>query len=493
MLHAQVELHVVLNLANCEAHSRQIASLNDLPHDQRKTIWLNRSDSALTPWVVDRFGLEGIKRLGFRYLSPQRFMLYLGEYGTSTCLVTVARDTVDRFPLEALPARVPQIKDMHLREELHPAKGVVHARSTPSNAEDSSTFPYSPPSMGTDATERPAAVVRTHRWKVERTHDMGPISSALQMVATTRSVWLLDEIVGTVYRMEPDTGDRCQLVTMGDARTLMQKAALSSTASVALLERELSAEGLLASRSGEEGCSLVIGCSDTTSVGANGPSARYQQVVLTLGPPASPPLTRVVDRSDVDGRGLMLTPSGLGRVDSAYIAQIFKLGRSDAGHPLFAQLLWQGDSMCLGRTVPFNYYSEAWEGLKPYQFVNGHFSAEHFIYASAPRIISLRDGKESDLSGALAIPPGPVAMQMKQNYFTMSMHSGKDTISIVYFIHERLYLARIGHAPDGYYTPIDRTPIPLEGHDVKAVQLIGTDQLFVLPSALDELVLFTFE
>lgn len=189
----------------------------------------------------------------------------------------------------------------------------------------------------------------------------------------------------------------------------------------------------------------------------------------------------------------MLTPSGLGRVDSVHIAQIFTMDGTDQGHPLFAELHWRGDSICVGQTVQFNYFTEAWEGLKPYQFVNGHFSADHFIYASAPRIVSIRNGKESDLSSSLAIPPGPVAMQMRQNYFSMSMHCGTDTIGIVYFIHDTLHLARIVHAPDGSYTPIDRTPIPLQGHDVKALQLIDTDQLLVLTSAWDELVLFTFE
>ncbi|MBK8950797.1 MAG: hypothetical protein IPM68_18655 [Flavobacteriales bacterium] len=144
ILHAQAELHVLLNLANCEAHSRQIATLNDLPRDLKKTVWLSRSDSALTPWVVDRFALEGIKQLGFRYLSPQRLRGYLGQYGTSTCFVTVGLDTVDRFPLEALPSRVAEIKDAHARAKLDPAREAGLALIAPPAAQDPSAGPGSP-------------------------------------------------------------------------------------------------------------------------------------------------------------------------------------------------------------------------------------------------------------------------------------------------------------------------------------------------------------
>ncbi|MBK6627243.1 MAG: hypothetical protein IPG35_06570 [Flavobacteriales bacterium] len=492
ILHAQAELHVLLNLANCEAHSRQIATLNDLPRDLKKTVWLSRSDSALTPWVVDRFALEGIKQLGFRYLSPQRLRGYLGQYGTSTCFVTVGLDTVDRFPLEALPSRAAEIKDAHARAKLDPAREAGLALIAPPAAQDPSAGPGSP-SMYSVTTGRRATVVRTRRWKVERTADQGPISSAVQLVATQRSVWLLDEIVGMVYRMDLDTGDRVQLVKIGDAHALMNLASRSAPAAAGLAVLDLRSEGLIHARTPEEGCGLVMWCVDPAADDRNIRAARTQQVVLTLPTQGEPTLTRVIDRSAVDGRGLMLTPSGLGHLDSVHIAQIFKLDGADEGHPLFAELHWRGDSMYVGQTVPFDYFNESWEGLRPYQFVNGHFSADHFIYASAPRMVSLRDGKQSDLSALLAIPPGPVAIHMRQNYFTMSMHCEKDTISIVYFSNDALHLARIGHAQAGSYTPIDLTPIPLKGHDVKALQLIGTDQLLVLSAALDEVVLFTFE
>lgn len=434
--------------------------MNDLPQDLRKTVWLSRSDSALTPWVVARFGLEGVKRLEIRYLTPQCLRRYLGAYGTSTCFVTVAQDTLDRFPLDALPFRATQINEVHIRAELDPAKGAGHARILQPHAQDPSADPCSSRSMHPVATERPAAVVRTRRWKVERTPDLGSISSAVQLVATQRSVWLLDEIVGLVYRMDLDTGDRARLMMIGDAHALMNQAARTSPAATGLAELELRSEGLIRARTPEEGCALIIWCADTTADGQSVRAARTQQVALTLPTQGVPSLTRVIDRSAVDGRGLMLTPSGLGRVDSVHIVQIYTSDGTNQGHPLFAELHWRGDSMCVGQTVQFNYFTEAWEGLNPYQFVNGHFSADHFIYASAPRIVSIPDGKESDLSNSLAIPPGPVSMQMKQNYFTMSMHCGTDTIGIVYFIHETMHFARIIHAPDGSYTPIDRTPIP---------------------------------
>lgn len=397
-LHAQPSVRVAFNLANCEAHSRQLKALATLDPAIDKVLLIGRADSAIAPWIADRFGLAGIAGLSFGYLPPDRLAGFFTPMGSSTVHVLNGTDTVLCFPLEDLPGRTAAI----------------------------------------NALARPAHLRLSVR-PMEKAGGM-PLSSDVHIAATHRSLWLLDRFMGTLHRVGlTDTGR----AAMRQVGTLSQLLAKAPSPGPAYGRMWLQPEMIGAVDPATDDPTLLIECIDT-----NRAQAAFHRVLLTLHDERP----RAMEETNIDPRPDGVFPalglSGFTVQGDRLVGQVLKNMDDGHGFPLFATYEHRKGRLDLRDVAPYDHHTGIIRSWPAYNFTNGAFCDRYFAYASAPVVVDMAAWKELDLSGQLGVSLDSALLFAPQHYFLFDMKCDSEGLTLLCMIEGGYHLARFARQGD---------------------------------------------
>ncbi|HEY0976644.1 MAG TPA: hypothetical protein VGE21_04170, partial [Flavobacteriales bacterium] len=410
---AQRSVQVAFNLLNCEAHSRQVESLGAIEPSVTKILFLNKQDSAVTPWIRDRFKLNGVLNLHFAYVPSARLNSMFSTRGGSLVHVLDGADTAGVFPLEELIDRIAWINQI-AGAEPPPARtrqGVDTARPKRDAAGEGTG----------DPTPRKDGVGQGMDYLTKPLERNGvQISSDVAVVANAHSTWIMDRFLGNLHRIDLQR-PHASLQTIGSIKDLLVQATRKDSSLSRFQGADLAvyAEELVLPEPEKDRITLLLECRDTS-----GTTNAFHHCALTIEHDRPVQMEMIDMEPRADGLTPALGSSGFMFVRGGdIIAQVLRMWDDGRSYPLFGRFSTGNGTIRLEQVEPYDYRTARWRSVPAFNFVNGTFSGGLFAYAITPVLVDPVEGKEFDVADQLGLSSDSAILLAPGYYGTIDLRS----------------------------------------------------------------------
>lgn len=426
---AQRSVQVAFNLLNCEAHSRQVKALGSIEPSVTKTLFLNKQDSAVTPWIRDRFELNGVLNLHFAYVPSARLNRMFSSRGGSLVYVLDGADTAGIFPLEELIDRIAWINQ---------GAGAEGARTGASKRSDAP--------IGTGA-RTPMREGHGMSYVIKPLEGAGvQTSSDVAVVADAQAIWIMDRFLGNLHRIDlqqPPTRMR----TIGSIKDLLMEAIRNDSGFSRFQAADLAvyAEEMVLPEPEKDRITLLLECRDTT-----GGTNAFPHCALTIAHDRPVQVEMIDMEPRADGLTPALGSSGFTFVEGGdIVAQVLRMWDDGRSYPLFGRFSTGNGIIRLEQVEPYDYRTSRWRSVPAFNFVNGMFSGGLFAYAITPVLVDPVEGKEFDVAEQLGLSSDSAILLAPGYYGTIDLRSDPSGVTLLHLAKDDVHLARFVRRPDG--------------------------------------------